>query len=103
MYPVLVRVRHLEEPQRRLHITVNLRTVKFFRQNSCQVIREQLYLVEGLLLLGRARLLLGHPRTLWRRVLLLGPGFKNNYFTETCSGSETGSYFRPTDFCFIQL
>jgi len=24
--------------------------------------------------------------------------FKNNYFTETCSGSEAGSYLRPIDF-----
>jgi len=24
--------------------------------------------------------------------------FENNYFTEMCSGSEAGSYLRPTDF-----
>ena len=29
--------------------------------------------------------------------------FKNNYFTEICSGSETGSYLRLIDFCITQL
>ena len=26
--------------------------------------------------------------------------FENNYFTETCSGSEAGSYLRPIDFVY---
>ena len=26
-------------------------------------------------------------------------GFKNNYFTELCSGSEEALYFRLMDFC----
>jgi len=29
--------------------------------------------------------------------------FKNNYFTEMCSGSEDGSYLRLIDFCMTQL
>jgi len=29
--------------------------------------------------------------------------FKNNCFTEICSGSEAGSYLRRTDFCITQL
>jgi len=29
--------------------------------------------------------------------------FKNNYFTEMCSGSEAGSYLRLIDFCITQL
>ena len=29
--------------------------------------------------------------------------FKNNYFTEMCSGSEAGSYVRLIDFCSTQL
>jgi len=29
--------------------------------------------------------------------------FKNNYFTEMCSGSEEGSYLRLIDFCITQL
>ena len=29
--------------------------------------------------------------------------FKNNYFTEMCSGSEAGSYLRLIDFCIAQL
>ena len=29
--------------------------------------------------------------------------FKNNYFTEMCSGSEAGSYLRRIDFCITQL
>ena len=29
--------------------------------------------------------------------------FKNNYFTEVCSGSEAGSYVRRIDFCMTQL
>jgi len=28
--------------------------------------------------------------------------FKNNYFTEKCSGSEAGSYLRLIDFCITQ-
>ena len=28
---------------------------------------------------------------------------KNSYFTEMCSGSETGSYLRLIDFCITQL
>ena len=31
------------------------------------------------------------------------PQFKNNYFTEMCSGSEAGSYVRRIDFCITQL
>ena len=27
----------------------------------------------------------------------------SNYFTEMCSGSEAGSYFRRIDFCITQL
>ena len=30
-------------------------------------------------------------------------GFKNNYFTEMCSGSEAGSYLRLIDFMITQL
>jgi len=29
--------------------------------------------------------------------------FKKNYFTEMCSGSETGSYLRPIDSCITKL
>jgi len=29
--------------------------------------------------------------------------YKNNHFTEMCSGSEEGSYFRIIDFCITQL
>jgi len=29
--------------------------------------------------------------------------FKNNYFTEMCSGSEEGSYLRLIDVCITQL
>ena len=29
--------------------------------------------------------------------------FKNNYFTEMCSGSEEGSYLMLIDFCITQL
>jgi len=29
--------------------------------------------------------------------------FKNNWFTEMCSGSEAGSYLRLIDFCITQL
>ena len=29
--------------------------------------------------------------------------FKNNYFTEMCSGSEAGAYLRLIDFCITQL
>ena len=29
--------------------------------------------------------------------------FKNNYFTEMCSGYEEGSYLRLKDFCITQL
>jgi len=29
--------------------------------------------------------------------------FKNNYFTEMCSGSEAGSYLRLIDFGITQL
>jgi len=29
--------------------------------------------------------------------------FKNNCFTEMCSGSEAGSYLRLIDFCITQL
>ena len=29
--------------------------------------------------------------------------FKNNYFTEMCSGSEAGSYLRLIDLCITQL
>ena len=29
--------------------------------------------------------------------------FKNNYFTEMCSGSEEVSYLRRIDFCITQL
>jgi len=29
--------------------------------------------------------------------------FKNNYFTEMCSGSEAGSYLRLIDVCITQL
>jgi len=29
--------------------------------------------------------------------------FKNNYFTEMCSGFEAGSYLRTIDFCITQL
>ena len=29
--------------------------------------------------------------------------FRNNYFTERCSGSEAGSYLRLIDFCITQL
>ena len=29
--------------------------------------------------------------------------FKNNYFTEMCSGSEEGSYLRRIDFFITQL
>ena len=31
------------------------------------------------------------------------PQFKNNYFTEMCSGSEAGSYLRRVDSCITQL
>ena len=31
------------------------------------------------------------------------PHFKNNYFTEMCSGSEAGSYLRLMGFCITQL
>ena len=31
------------------------------------------------------------------------PAFKNNYFTEMCSGSEAGSYLRRVDSCITQL
>jgi len=30
-----------------------------------------------------------------------GGQFKNNYFTEMCSGSEAGSYLRPIDVCIL--
>jgi len=33
----------------------------------------------------------------WAEVELL---FKNNYFTEMCSGSEAGSYLRRIDFVY---
>ena len=29
--------------------------------------------------------------------------FKNNYFSNTCSGSEAGSYSRLVDFCITEL
>ena len=29
--------------------------------------------------------------------------FKNNFFTEMCSGSKKGSYLRRVDFCITQL
>jgi len=29
--------------------------------------------------------------------------FKNNYFTEMCSGSKEGSYLRRIDLCITQL
>ena len=32
-----------------------------------------------------------------------GSQFKNNYYTEMCSGSEEGSYLRLIDFCITQL
>jgi len=32
-----------------------------------------------------------------------GVEFKNNYFTEMCSGSEAGSYLRRIDCCITQL
>jgi len=32
-----------------------------------------------------------------------GSQFKNNYFTEMCSGSEEGSYVRLIDLCTTQL
>jgi len=31
------------------------------------------------------------------------PEFKNNYLSEMCSGSETGSYLRLIDLCITQL
>jgi len=36
-------------------------------------------------------------------ILLWGLVFKNNHFTEVCSGSEAGSYLRLVDSCITQL
>jgi len=34
------------------------------------------------------------------RRMYLDSGFRNNYFTEMCSGSEEGSYLRLIDFVY---
>ena len=42
-----------------------------------------------------------HVRKLSTRILR-SYQFKNNYFTEMCSGSEAGTYLVPIDFCITQ-
>ena len=46
------------------------------------------------------------PQKITRKILKLRAvpmGYKDNYFTEMCCGSEEGSYLRLIDLCITQL